>query len=491
MIGLDRFPQGRSCLSHGLQHHQRFIQVRAQSQRRQLFFQLHAGCSQLHLLLLQFLGRAVILRLSLGQLRPGGFQGVFVAGNLGTRTLQRSLAAGELLPGILQRYFILCDLGPGILQLDLVLRDLGPGVLQLGLVLCDLGPGVLQFLFAVGDLRLCVVDLRLRICNFHLCISPQGIIAQGSPLLGKGLELIQIGGFPILIRAGIVIDAIQHIAVNISRGIASAVIISVKRLLSKGDKVVIGSQTRIARSPGILRKGGAIVWDIEDGRHHKGVIQQAAVMGQSDGIPYLDALIHCQSLLQRHLAAVLGKRTFQYGGKVHGLLERTGLHQDLLFSRVKEHRIGVPSLHGLDALPAGNGLDILVGHAIGTGDFQGLQVFFGKVKVRSLLHSNARGLKALEYRNAHRGNYKHGDKGNAALFNAPQEMLPLGLLHYHTNSFALAGWRFTITSDTTPPFMRITRLAILAISSLWVTIKRVVPAWITSSSTVSTSMLVS
>ena len=86
---------------------------------------------------------------------------------------------------------------------------------------------------------------------------------------------------------------------------------------------------------------------------------------------------------------------------------------------------------------------------------------------------------------------RNGEEGHTALADTAQQMFKTCGFHHQTNSFAAAGCLFTMISATTPPFMRMTRLAILAISSLCVTMSMVVPALITSSSTVRTSMLVS
>ena len=132
-----------------------------------------------------------------------------------------------------------------------------------------------------------------------------------------------------------------------------------------------------------------------------------------------------------------------------------------------------------------------VGDAVGAAYLQRLQPVLDEILVCPPEYGVGGGLEGLEYGDADARYDRNGEEGHTALADTAQQMFKTCGFHHQTNSFAAAGCLFTMISATTPPFMRMTRLAILAISSLCVTMSMVVPALITSSSTVRTSMLVS
>ena len=170
-----------------------------------------------------------------------------------------------------------------------------------------------------------------------------------------------------------------------------------------------------------------------------------------------------------------------------------GLHQGLAGSIVQicQNHSAITAFHSVHTLPARHHIDVLLSNPIRAGDFQTLEPVFDKIAVGFV--QDGLGSRLISYKNGNGRCSHHGhcQKGYQIFPDRPVQMGKLCFLHYQTNSLALSGWWLKTTSDTTPPFMRITRFAILAISSLWVTISRVVPALMTFSRTDSTSMLVS
>ena len=383
------------------------------------------------------------------------------------------------------------QLRPGVVQFRFAIGDLLSGVVQFGFVVCNFCLGVIQFYFVVCNFRLGVIDLLLGICQVRICSCLQFLIAQLRPLLGKGLQLSEIGGLAAGICVCKIVDTVQQIAVNIGGGVTVAVVIGIEGVPRQAHIVFVGAEACIAGTPHIKEADTAVHRDVDDGGDRESVPCEATVLLQCDGVAYANALLLRHVFFNGGLIRGGGQGALHHNGLVDGVQKRPCLHQYALCASVQQHRVHIAAFHGLHAIPGGNGVDILLRDAVCTGDLQGFQIAVFEILICPLQDGVGGRLKAMVDSNAHRCNNRHRQKGDAALPNAAQQVFSSCLLHYHTNPFAAAGWRFTMTSATTPPFMRITRLAILAISSLWVTMSMVVPARITSSRTVSTSMLVS
>ena len=162
-------------------------------------------------------------------------------------------------------------------------------------------------------------------------------------------------------------------------------------------------------------------------------------MLQGDFIPHGQLQVRRHGFLDGDLADFGGQRPFQHDGDVDVAEQGARLKQNPLPVHVHRHREGIAAFHGVNALPGGDFRYIVLGDAVGAGDFHGFKPSFLEVAIRPVQNRLGRGLKARINRNAHGGDDGGGDKRDARFSDAAQQMLRSILLHHHTNSFALAG----------------------------------------------------
>ena len=140
-----------------------------------------------------------------------------------------------------------------------------------------------------------------------------------------------------------------------------------------------------------------------------------------------------------------------------------------------------------------DGLGIVPGHEQGRIDHEVLHVEAVIVAGDVDIHrAGGKGNTEIDRHGQH-GNHDDRDKGGQLVLDIAVCFQLLRLFHevYQTRSVALAGSRFSLTLPTRPLLSLTTRLAILAISGLWVIMTTVVPRLFTiSSKTERTSMLV-
>ena len=236
---------------------------------------------------------------------------------------------------------------------------------------------------------------------------------------------------------------------------------------------------------------------LEDAGDHE-VLLQKRINARERRRLHIHALTHAESpaldklLLYGALIRRLGQTPLQQLRQ--GDLPRRRQDQNRLHG-VAQGQSGVDLIQRLRFFHAGqrtDSLKILVVHQHGGVDLKVPEAVTVVVVLEICLNRGCRVGNAEIGHHRDHGNHDDGDEGDELFFDIAPGVFQLCLCHrYQTSSDAWSGCRLILMLETLPFLSLTMRLAILAISGLWVIMTTVAPCVLMiSSKTVSTSMLV-
>ena len=216
---------------------------------------------------------------------------------------------------------------------------------------------------------------------------------------------------------------------------------------------------------------------------------------QANGITGFDTGLLGQQALDHTFIFRLRSASFRDLGQSDAPGERN--HRDIITAqRRRQTGDGLKASFGvLDAVQGADGFGILLREQKGRKNLEVLHVLPGVVARNIPVHCLAGIGNAQIDRHRQHGDDNNRDERGHLILDIPFRLDEFCLRQFHvsyqTRSVALAGSRFSLMLPTSPPLSLTTRLAIFAISGLWVIMTTVVPRLLTiSSKTESTSMLV-